>query len=99
MNTVLPQCPKCEQHACVVDEFWTWREHDCPDCECYHSVEGLKCLSCGAEHRNASADALADAHERYDDFRAEVGVMPEEFWRAKMTREREKVERLKQGRW
>jgi hypothetical protein len=97
----LLECPSCEQPALVVEDFAMGPIHDCPDCECNSDEEnGLKCLACGKEQRNASADRLAEADEREDAWRAEhPHTTPREFWRQKLIREREKVARLQEGRW
>lgn len=97
--TDLLKCPKCEQCAVVHEEFQSSRAHDCPDCECYNTTSGLTCLACGHNQRSVPASVLADAQDREEAWEIENGVDPVCHWAAKIKREKEKVARLKEGRW
>ena len=104
MTTEFPQCAKCEQRALYAEES-DEPVHDCPDCECAdESEEFLKCAACGhrpdgmtIEQEDRLLVQAKDARDEWEDRYPRSDFLA--HWRAKLKREREKVARLREGRW
>jgi hypothetical protein len=99
--SVLLTCRTCGQPAMVpADSGPGAREDHCETCTCRGpATQGLRCLACGATESDPAPERLLDAVEAEAAFVLEHGITAESHWATKIGREREKVSRLKEGRW